>query len=352
MYTAISSYHLFFADFKMSAAPSVVSPRPTICDIAPAAVCSELDRKKRKPAIKRTDIALKQVGDGRKHKRCKTRTPDSTGEFGVHQLTEDNLFELLVNRIRQREDEEVAAEFIRRQVQDENRKLKDENEAMRIELGKSNGLAKQNMAKADRAESQVEQWKIKIRKFRTLVNDLGHEYDALRNESDRLRDSVSCAERERDEAKKEIEQAKAQVTQAEQTIEHQQEQISNRMQSITALEDKLSFSEDRVNDLKDQLAGHKKQVATLEMYIQNYSMGHAKQLSGLQKEQSKLSENVDAGFKLLALKADDTNDSLATTTQLALEECRSSVQSLGEKFSSGQLDVQNFTNEANQIASQ
>ncbi|KAJ6160759.1 hypothetical protein N7470_004155 [Penicillium chermesinum] len=335
----------------LPALPYPISSPSASHELGPEAIAQGSEYIPEKPEPPKRDLPLKRPAGSRKVKP-KKQNLNSISQSDAHQLTEDNLFELLVKRIRQREDDEAAAEGIRRQVEEHNRSLSKENQALRSELKELDAQLQKSMVESSDARSQLEEWKTKIRKFRTVVNDLGREYDALREESDKLREATISLGQEKADLNVEIERIRLHVAQAEETVDKQRDQILDRENRIAMLEQALSVSKGHENDSVCQIEDQKRKIVTLEAYIQNYSLSHARQLSTMRDDQAKLHKRVDAGFDLLIQKADETKDSMISTAQQALEECRSSIQSLTEQSTSQQIDVQNFTDEANHIVSQ
>lgn len=334
------------------AALRVISAQPISPKPGSEKITQNLERVRQNTKPKDKDALQKRPADSNKDNPAKRQKSSSISKSGLHQLTEDKLFELLVKRIRQREDYEAAADHVRRQTEEQNVHLRDENNDLRSELSNLDTKLRKSAAEAKDAQSQLDEWRSKIRKFRVVVNDLGREHDALRDEADKLRESASTLGQEKEKLVEENDHIRLEISRTKEIINKQENQILDWEKRITVLEEALSSSQDRERDASGQLSDYKKRVTTLETYIQNYSLNQARQLSTIRDDQAKLRKSIDAGFDRLTEKADDSNNSLASTIQIALEECRFSVQSLAEQFSSGQLDVQNFTQEANQIVSQ
>ncbi|KAJ5688780.1 hypothetical protein N7462_003172 [Penicillium macrosclerotiorum] len=267
----------------------------------------------------------------------------SNNKSGASQLTEDTLFELLIGRIRQREEDEALAASIQHQVEKQNIKLKEENSNLHKQVQISLANLQKVEQDARKRQSQMENWKEKVQKFRHVVDDLGRDYDVLRDESVQFRETTRSLKRDRNELFQAIDDIKLRISRAEGTIEEQRGLISEKESRISLLQQTLETWQQKYKSTKNEVVSEKTRTATLESYIQNYALSNAKKLTSIKEDQEKLIRDLSAGLESTAENSNNSRDLIIIEIQKVFDNALASIQALGETLSSEKLEVQNFT---------
>lgn len=261
----------------------------------------------------------------------------------VQQLTEDRLFELLIGRIRQREENEANAANTQRLMESENYQLKQENQDLKQQMEVYLQRLHESNEECESKRSLLEEWKGKIRKFKVVVNEMGQDYDALREEADQLRSTVLSLGKEKGELTEIINEIKLRISRAEGAAEVQQSKNQESEKTIAILEKALQSSQEREKAVEGQLADQRKRSANLESYIQKYSLVQIKQLGLLKEGQQDLFEKLSADIHNSGQDSMNLKAAVLLAITDAFDTCRSSMQSLTDRFSEEQVSVAEFT---------
>lgn len=275
----------------------------------------------------------------------------SNGKFPSHALTEERLFELLIGKIRQREENEIAAANIRHHLEEQNVQLVSENQRLRQQQESYDQQLKKMTADSKARQSRMDSWKARLQKFKNVVNDLGNDYDALRIEGEKMRGMTTSLEKEKCDLVETIDGIKIQIARAEATIDEQESKISADYREISTLRQALESVNERLEDARAELVEEKRRAAGLESYILNYARNQARQLVSIREDQSKLLEKVTSAVAVTAEESTAARYTILSEIRTLSEDLQSSVRTLGEKCSSERLEVQEFSNTAHEIVS-
>ncbi|KAJ5720440.1 uncharacterized protein N7483_008374 [Penicillium malachiteum] len=271
---------------------------------------------------------------------------------GPQNLTEDKLFELLIGRMRQREESEAAAACMQREIEAQNVQLTKQNQELQQKVQFFNKRLHESDAECQANRSLLGEWKAKIRNFKQVVNELGHGYDSLGDEAQKLKDTVISLEKEKSDLTEVVNQIKMRIAQAEGTIEVQQNNRHESEKQIMMLEQYLHGSKKREEVAQKQLTDQKTRIATLESYIQNCASVQARQLGLIKEGQQGLLEKLTARITTMTDDSVNAKDTLLLAIKSGFEDWHSSMQSLAEKSSAEQANVARFTQKAQDIVSQ
>jgi hypothetical protein len=317
--------------------PGIARPRQKSEDISNTAPsCMSLkpgDSQPRVPEQRRT-----------KQKRPPTKrlTPPVVKKNNI-QLGEDDLFELLIMKMREREEHEQKSASIQQQIETENSDLKGEIDSLHNRLKSCQTQLVKSSSDAKLQRGQIDKWKARLGKFKDVINELGLEYDTLREQTSDLKLTTLSLHKEKAEIQQNLAEIKLQVAKNTNTIEGQRSKISSSEGTIAILREALDNSERRDESMKSQLSHEKKRVVTLESYIQNESQSQARYLTIVRKGQNEMIEKFESACKLFTTTCSDSRDAMTSTMSPVLERCISSIQELKEQCCVQTMDVEKFT---------
>ncbi|KAF3388506.1 hypothetical protein F1880_003864 [Penicillium rolfsii] len=307
----------------------------------------------RAPARQKDNLRVsKPRRENRKSALTRQQRSMSSIKSGLHQLTEDTLFELLIGRIRQREENETAAANIQRRMETKILELKDENQDLyqRLETGQLH--LKKNETELKKYQARLEDWKTKIRKFKQVVDELGHDHDILKEVNERLEATAASLGKEKTELFQAIDDAKFQIARAEGRVDEQRKEIADKEQRIALLQQALTTAQYQDECTKAELMSERNRNTTLESYIQNYALIQAKQIAIIQDNQAKLMQELSAGLESIATDAATFKDDILSATRTVFDQCRTSIETLSQSCSDETLRVQEFTVSTREVISQ
>ncbi|KAJ6188655.1 hypothetical protein N7519_003563 [Penicillium mononematosum] len=285
-----------------------------------------------------------------KDTNSKQHAPPVGGKNGV-QLSEDDLFELLITRMRQREESEQAAAAIQRQVTNENVALKEENLNLQVRLKECQAQLAKTSSESRSQRAQIDKWKVKLGTFKGVLNELGREYGAVREQAKELKEATMSLDREKSEIQHSLEDIRLKVSESAETIRNQRERLSISDGTVASLREALDHSETRGDLIKAQLSNEEKRITTLETYIQNESQSQSRYLALVRNDQRKMAEKLDSACELFNTSFAKSQDNILSKLSPAIENCLTSVQGLKELCSAETMNVQDFTNSVHEATS-
>ncbi|KGO58947.1 hypothetical protein PEX2_093020 [Penicillium expansum] len=285
-----------------------------------------------------------------KEASSKQQAPLFGGKNGV-QLSEDDLFELIITRMRQREESEQAAAVIQRQVTDENKALKEENFNLQDRLKKCQGQLAKTSSESRSQRAQIDKWKAKLGTFKGVLNELGREYGAVRGQAKELKEATMSLDREKSEIQHILDEIRLKVSDSAETMQDQRERLSISEGTVASLREALDHSEKRGDLIKAQLSNEQKRIATLETYIQNESQSQSRYLALVRNDQRKMLEKLDSAYELFTTSCFKSQDNILSKLSPGLENCLASIQGLKEQCSAETMNVQDFTNSVHEATS-
>ncbi|CAG8899234.1 unnamed protein product [Penicillium egyptiacum] len=294
--------------------------------------------------------ASKRRRASEKDASSKQQAPLAGGKDGV-QLNEDDLFELLITKMRQREESEQAAAVVQRQLTNENIALKEENLNLQDRLKKCQAQLAKTSSESRSQRAQIDKWKAKLGTFKGVLNELGREYGAVREQAKELKEASMSLDKEKSEIQHSLDNIKLRVSNSAETIRDQRERLSISDGMVASLREALDDSEKRADVIKTQLSNEKKRITTLEAYIQNECQSQSRYLALVRNDQRKMAEKLDSACELFTTSFFKSQDNILSKLSPALEHCLTSVQGLEEQCSAETMNVQGFTNSVHEATS-
>ncbi|KAJ5612767.1 hypothetical protein N7510_005961 [Penicillium lagena] len=267
---------------------------------------------------------LKRRHGSRKGLSTKRRTTKSVVQSGS-QMTEDDLFELLVNKIRQREEKEFASACLQRQFESENTELKGENQSLKGDLEACQIQLRKKISESNVYKTQMDSWKVKLSKFKEVVNGLGDAYGMLREQSNRFMTTAESLEKEKEGIMKETNEIRADISQAANTIDRQRDKLAESKRRIAVLEQDLQHSDESGLETKLQLSEERKR--------------------------GKILGKLSSVLELISETASASEKGVVESVLEPLHECVSSVRELRDACSAERTDAQQLTSIVQEVVS-
>lgn len=280
-------------------------------------------------------------------KRLVTCRPSDKGS----QLSEEDLFKLLIHRMRIREENELAASGIQKQMQAHISELAEENEVLKSHVGILNTEVQKSQSQIKTHRAQIESWKQKLGKFKVFLNELGAEYQNLRKENLRLKDIKDSLDNEGKEIKSEIEDAKRRVSQVVDIVNEKRKHLSETENMITSMALGLRNAEERTKFIELRLFEEKRRSSILESYIQSSSRVQAKQLGLIRTDQLEMKSTIKSASDKLSQKLDASQTETLSTLRSTLENWALLVKEVKAELLKDKADVQQCSEIASKVSS-
>ena len=257
-------------------------------------------------------------------------------------LTEDTLFHLLVTRIRRREEDAIHAAKDHKTLESIASKLAEENEILKDEMHIYNSQLQKKAMESRTYKSQINTWKSKLGKFRSFVDSLGTQFQALCGESIHLKATKSSLDSEKNDLRNNIQDIRVQLSQATSALHQKKSHKLECEGIISSLRDDLERSDANTKLAQKQLREEKKRITVLEAYIQNHCHAQERQLAIIRSGQFGIEKKVDS-----ALEARSRLWGLFKTTARS-----TSGNSLNQRTSLDDVEVNRFSDADEEIIPQ
>lgn len=267
-------------------------------------------------------------------------------------LTEDDLFQLLIGRIKQREENDIAATHARAKLEADVSELKKENKSLKDQVEVFGVQLQKRTLESRNYKAHISNWKERVGKFKKVLNGLGGDYQELCGESKHLKATAASLDKERKELAASLEIIKRDVSQASSAICEKRNHLSECQPIVGSLQSSLKSSEDKVESARIRLADERKRAAVLESYIQNHSIIQGKQVEVVRNDQLEMMDKMKFGFELIGKQWEFSQSNIHSGLKPMLDECLASIRSLGEKSSVDRVEIQQSTSTIQGLMSQ
>lgn len=284
-----------------------------------------------------------------KRRRGHTRKPACPEQSMVlpvdqaSQLTEDDLFQLLVGRIRQREEDSVAAANLHKQLETTVARLTEENKILKEELTVYGTQLQKKTLESRKYRSHIDNWKAKLGKFKGFLNIMGTDYQTLRGESIHLKATRNALDKEGKELRGSIDDIKAQISKVTSAFGERRSHLIEFESIINAIRNDLQHSEEKNILVQNQLREERKRVATLESYIQSHSHTQEKQLGFIRADQLGVDKKIDSALETMAKLWESSQTAIRSILSPTMNQCLLAVNALSERESVDKLEIEKFT---------
>lgn len=208
------------------------------------------------------------------------------------QLTEEEIFRLLIQKMRIREEEELASRSLKEQMQNEIDQLLETNQGLNQKLQKLEQTEGQLMSENAAYKEKIEKMSSKLQRLKLFLNGLGTDYETLRLEAKQFKTTQNELKAEKGSIFSEISKIKSKLDQSSKVVTDQAQALSEVRQNMLSIHHSLTSAEGEKNQCYQQLRTEQNRVSSLERYIQTCAVRHSQQLDGIEKVQTRISESV------------------------------------------------------------
>ncbi|RAL06847.1 uncharacterized protein BO97DRAFT_357874 [Aspergillus homomorphus CBS 101889] len=261
------------------------------------------------------------------------RPSHAPSEDNVSSLSEEHLFQLLNGRIRDREENEVAAVEMKQQLEASISGLTEENQALKSQLEISDKLIRRRNSEMRAYKTQIDAWKSKLSSIKSFLNQLGSDFQTLRGDASRLLAAKKSAENERSDIDSNISDVRAQVARVSETANKGRVQVLRSENQIDLLKQALSTTEEKTRYVLGQLADEKKRTRLLELYIQECSRTQVLKLGQIRADQQGILRRFETVFQTMSDQEKTAQSAIEKLIGPSLNKCVSTLDSLCNKVS-------------------
>lgn len=276
----------------------------------------------------------------------------ATGHGGNLDLTEDDLFQLLIGKIKQREENDIAATTLQLKLKADITELKAVNKSLKERADLFDAQLQKRTSECKSYRSQIDNWKAKLGKFKRVLNELGSEYQTLRGQSTHHKAAGVSLERDRQEISTALYESQKQISQVSSAIKEGRNYLSESREAVSTLQNSLKSSEEKAEGVRIRLADEKRRTAVLESYIQKQTLIQGKRIKSMREDQLEMMKKTKSGFDSISKKWEFSQSSNQTIMNPVLEECLASIRGLGEKSEFNRNEARQFMSVIQELLSQ
>lgn len=268
------------------------------------------------------------------------------------QLSEEDIYQLLINRLKVREESEAAATNIQRQMETHIAKLQEENNALKAELETLGNQLEEQSAEAKTYRSRQELWKKKLARFKYFLNELGSDYKNIRGDAIQLRAARAACDKERKIIAEDISDLKSRLTQTTNLVNTNKGHSTELENMITLLQKELKGADEKAAYTQQQLSRESKRNASLESYIRSHSIHQAKGLELVRVGQLETSQKIDSAFELIRTEWESSQRNVQSALGRTMDECLDLLKGMKDKRVLERVDFQKCQQIANEFTTQ
>lgn len=256
--------------------------------------------------------------------------------------SEEDLFYLLIQRLRQREEQEASNSALREQMKSDIVELSEENQSLRAQMEQCRSRQEEQEIEIDTRKRQSEHWKMKLSKLRRVLNGLGKEFKILRDEANDLKRTEAGLLQEKSELVKCLDEIKVNIDQASLKVSQQPAHVVAITADFNAMTQALRSAQDKTSYYHDRLLYEQRRVSKLERYIQSSANEHSLQLKFTKDMQSQVLGRLDTAIEHVKQRWESSQDILQSAIPPVLQECLESVNVLLQKNTVEKSDIRDL----------
>lgn len=256
--------------------------------------------------------------------------------------SEEDLFYLLIQRLRQREEQEASNSALREQMKSDIVELSEENQSLRAQMEQCRSRQEEQEIEIDTRKRQSEHWKMKFSKLRRVLNGLGKEFKILRDEANDLKRTEAGLLQEKSELVKCLDEIKVNIDQASRKVSQQPAHVAAITADFNVMTQALRSAQDKTSYYHDRLLYEQRRVSKLERYIQSSANEHSLQLKFTKDMQSQVLGRLDTAIEHVKQRWESSQDILQSAIPPVLQECLESVNVLLQKNPVEKSDIRDL----------
>ncbi|KAJ5495954.1 hypothetical protein N7539_001070 [Penicillium diatomitis] len=277
---------------------------------------------------------------------------NSSNKTDIVSYSEETLFEMLIRRMRQREEHEIEISNSQRRIEAQNKELMVEREMLHHRLEETQLAVGKKQVEVDKAQSCLKDWKLKIRKLKQVIDELGRDYELLREDHERCKETAADLKQEKNNLFQEINDMRLAISQIETVTDRQREKIAEKDQQIALLEQALSLAQEQIDCNKTDLLTERNRNLRLESFIQNHALSQTKQMRQIEEHQVKAMQQLDIMLKAIATNGRGFKDEILTALNSAFGQVHDFTQTLSERISDEKTEIHDFAEIIRNMTSQ
>ncbi|KAK2809465.1 hypothetical protein FQN50_003733 [Emmonsiellopsis sp. PD_5] len=249
----------------------------------------------------------------------------------VSQPSEEDLFYMLIHKLKKRDEAEAATTALKEQMESKMLEVTQANDRLRGQLKQAELAYKKQQEQINIRNALVERWKAKFSKLRTFVTSVGNDFEVLRREGQALKATQDALSKEKQHIQETLKEVNGNTDQLKTCWGQHRETIAKMRHEYNTMEKSLLVASTKAADADRAVTTERNRVAVLEGYIRNYANGHRRQAEEILRNQSHALTKLEAVYEGLGGSLDNLASSFRTELESRFTSCLSLLESLNQK---------------------
>lgn len=216
------------------------------------------------------------------------------------QPSEEDLFYMLIHKLKRRDEAEAALVAMREQVEEKLRKSGDENRALTAQLNQAVIRYKKQEAELTSQRELIERWKVKFCRLRNIVKAIGDDQESLRQEGQLLKSAQGSLLHEQGQFREQMNTIGNATEAMSQNLSKQRRQLSDIRNAAAGLERSTVQLKTQLTDREHSLTRERNRVVRLESHIENISKAHLRFAKAFQNGQTASISKIEGLYEFIS----------------------------------------------------
>jgi hypothetical protein len=206
--------------------------------------------------------------------------------------SKEDIFYVLMHMQRQQKEAQTRAMVRQKQLETANARLAQQNDTFRHQLSAACTSRDQSAAEVSLQKAAMENFKARFQKLKGFVNGLINDYDTLRQQADKMKNSQQSLVNEKEHLYRELKGYRIASAASEQTMRNIVSTVAKIRQSMEPSERSVADSRETLDGGNRFLSDEQKKNKTLETYL--FQVAHAQSRYGfaIQNEQKMILDQL------------------------------------------------------------
>ncbi|KAK2783041.1 hypothetical protein FQN52_000486 [Onygenales sp. PD_12] len=249
----------------------------------------------------------------------------------VSQPSEEDLFYMLIHKLKKRDEAEATTTAIKEQMESKMLEVTQANDHLRGQLKQAELAYRKQQEQMNIRNALVERWKAKFSKLRTFVTSVGTDFEMLRKEGQALKATQDTLSKEKQHIQETLKEVNGNTDQLKTCWGQHRETISKMRDEYNTVEKSLLVASTKAADADRAVTTERNRVAVLEGYIRNHANGHRLQAEEILRSQSHALTKLEAVYEGLGGRLGNLASSFRTELESKFSSCLSLLESLNQK---------------------
>ncbi|KAK2732459.1 hypothetical protein FQN57_002625 [Myotisia sp. PD_48] len=270
-------------------------------------------------------------------KRQTPKPPDSpttrrfAGSFMGSLPSEEDLFALLLHKLKKREKAEAARAIKQEEMKIQLHQTNEENKTLKTALNEAEQHSSKREADKEAQQKLIERWKSKFSRMRAIMTSIENDQEALHRDGDVIKKTLLSLKAEHHRIYTNIKHVQDSASWAGEKWHQHKTQLSSIRHELTTLDQALQSARDKTSEENRALKEEKNRVMILESYIKSCSTRTLRQSTEIHRTQQQMASRLEAVASIVHDFWNTSHASFRDELKTNLDACLQALDKLNER---------------------